>query len=109
MKREREEGATRAQRRARTAALDHGLQLVGLWYRDVACVADGAEDLVHHSDRLPALREDADGHSGHRLRAALVHVEDTRASLQLNPNEELAIEAMTLRVAREFSGLPAGA
>lgn len=103
LKREREEGATRAQRRARTAALDHGLQLVGLWYRDVACVADGAEDLVHHSDRVDALREDAAGRSAHRLRAALLHVEDTRASLQLNPNEELAMEAMTLRVARELA------
>jgi DNA polymerase-3 subunit delta' len=103
VKRERDEAATRAQRRARTAALDHGLQLVGLWYRDAACVADGAEELVHHSDRLDALREDATGRSPHRLRAALVHVEDTRASLQLNPAEELALEAMTLRVAREFA------
>jgi DNA polymerase-3 subunit delta' len=102
VKREREEAATRAQRRARTAALDHGLQLVGLWYRDLACVADGAEDVVHHSDRLDALREDAAGRSPHGLRAALVHVEDTRASLQLNPSEELALEAMALRVAGEF-------
>lgn len=103
VKREREEAATRAQRRARTAALDHGLQLVGLWYRDAACVADGAEELVHHSDRIDALREDAAGRSPHRLRAALVHVEDTRASLQLNPGEELALEAMALRVARELA------
>ncbi|MBJ7331312.1 MAG: hypothetical protein JHC95_15575 [Solirubrobacteraceae bacterium] len=102
VQREREEGATRAQRRARTAALDHGLQLVGLWYRDAACVADGADELVHHSDRLDALREDASGRSPHRLRAAFAHVDDTRASLQLNPGEELALEAMALRVAREL-------
>src|SRR6185503_3822109 len=53
--------ARRAERRATTGALDHALQLIGLWYRDVACVAAGAEELVHHSDRLDALREDADG------------------------------------------------
>ena len=40
-KRETEIGeqARRADRRAQTAALDHGLQLAGLWYRDLACVA----------------------------------------------------------------------
>src|SRR5204863_3551085 len=53
--------ARRAERRASTGALDHALQLIGLWYRDVACVAVGADELAHHSDRLAALREDADG------------------------------------------------
>ena len=53
------ERARRAERRASTGALEHALQLVGLWYRDLACVTAGAEELVHHSDRLEALREDA--------------------------------------------------
>ena len=42
--REGAEAAKRAQRRARMAALDQGLELAGLWFRDVACVADGAPD-----------------------------------------------------------------
>jgi DNA polymerase-3 subunit delta' len=90
--------ARRAERRASTGALDHALQLVGLWYRDVACVAAGAEELAHHSDRLPALREDAAG----RERAALLEkielVDDTRARLALNVSEELALEALAYRL-----------
>src|SRR4051812_23532800 len=61
-KREKEFGerAQRAERRATTGALEQALQLIGLWYRDLACVVAGAPELAHHSDRLPALREDAE-------------------------------------------------
>jgi DNA polymerase III subunit delta' len=92
------ERARRAERRAMTGALDHALQLIGLWYRDLGCVAAGAEELVHHTDRLAALREDAAG----RDRAALVEkielVDDTRARLTLNVSEELALEALAYRL-----------
>ena len=40
------ERARRAARRAETGALDHALQLAGLWYRDLACLAADAEELV---------------------------------------------------------------
>jgi DNA polymerase III subunit delta' len=100
--REGEEQARRAHRRARSGALDQALQLVGLWLRDVACVADDAEDLVHHTDRLEALREDASGADAHRLRAGVLLVDDTRASLVLNPTEELALEALAYRLAAEL-------
>jgi DNA polymerase III subunit delta' len=90
--------ARRAERRATTGALDHALQLIGLWYRDVACVAAAAEELVHHSDRLDALRADAEG----RVQAALLEkvalVDDTRARLALNVSEELALEALAYRL-----------
>ena len=59
--REGADAAKRAARRARTGAIDEGLRLTGLWLRDVACVAGGAEDVVYAVDRLAALREDADG------------------------------------------------
>jgi DNA polymerase-3 subunit delta' len=99
--REGEEQAKRAHRRAQSQALDHALQLVGLWLRDVACVIDGAEDLVHHSDRLTALREDAQGRDQpHALRDGVLLVDDTRASLILNPTEELALEGLAYRLAR---------
>jgi DNA polymerase-3 subunit delta' len=88
--------ARRAERRATTAALDHALQLVGLWYRDLACVAAGAEDLVHHSDRLAELRDDAAGHDGFLDKVALV--DDTRSRLLLNVSEELALEALAYRL-----------
>jgi DNA polymerase-3 subunit delta' len=100
--REAGERAKRAHRRATTAGLHASLRLAGLWYRDLACLADGAPELVHASDRLDALRDDAEGRSAQRLRAALEHVEDTRASLQLNPAEELALEALAFRLAREL-------
>jgi DNA polymerase-3 subunit delta' len=90
------ERARRAERRAATGALDHALQLVGLWYRDLACVAAGAEDLVHHADRLEALREDADGRDGFLDKVELV--DDTRARLALNVSEELALEALAYRL-----------
>ena len=92
------ERARRAERRAMTGALDHALQLVGLWYRDLACVAAGAEDLVHHSDRLEALREDAALREAAAWRAAVELVDDTRAGLALNVSEELALEALAYRL-----------
>jgi len=101
LRREAAERGKRAARRAQTAALDRGLALVGLWLRDVACIADGVPELVHNSDRTAQLREDAALVSdAGRLRAAQELVEDTRASLQFNPNEELALDALGSRLAR---------
>jgi DNA polymerase-3 subunit delta' len=90
--------ARRAERRATTGALDHALQLVGLWYRDVACVAAGAEELAHHSDRLAALHEDAEGRERATLLEKVELVDDTRARLALNVSEELALEALAYRL-----------
>ena len=87
------ERARRAERRASTGTLDHGLQLVGLWFRDLRCIAAGAPELVHHSDRIEALRED--GRDGLR---AVELVDDTRARLALNVSEELALEALAYRL-----------
>ena len=101
--REGAEAARRAQRRARTAALDQSLELTGLWFRDVACVADGAEDLVHAVDRLEALKEDAQRTDAHRARAAVAAVDDARAAFILNPTEELLLEALAARLVRELS------
>src|SRR3954469_12450226 len=100
IEREGNERARRASRRASTAALDHGLQLAGLWLRDLACLADGAEAAVHHCDRLDALREDAAGRTAGRLRAGLDAVEVTRQRLVLNVSEELALEALAYKLAR---------
>jgi DNA polymerase-3 subunit delta' len=105
MGREADERGKRAARRAQTEALDRGLALVGLWLRDVACVLDGVPELVHNSDRADLLAEDAAlGVPAARLRAAQGLVEDTRASFELNPNEELALDALGSRLARALVG-----
>ena len=91
------ERARRAERRATTGALDHALQLTGLWYRDLACIAAGAPELALHCDRVEALAEDG-GRDGAALRIAQELVDDTRARLVLNVSEELACEALAYRL-----------
>ena len=54
-KRYEREGADarrRAERRARTQALDLTLRLAELWLRDVLCVVEGAPECVYAVDRL---------------------------------------------------------
>jgi DNA polymerase-3 subunit delta' len=89
----------RGRRRAETGALDLGLQLVTLWFADLAALVDGAEDLVRNLDRLAELRA-AVGPSAKSLRAAMELVEDTRQRFQLNVSEELACEALAYRLER---------
>jgi DNA polymerase-3 subunit delta' len=97
------ERTRRARRRAETAALDLGLQLVSLWLSDLACLAWGAEDLVRHGDRLDELAEDA-GRDPQRLWQAAELVEDTRVRFQLNVSEGLACEALAYRLERVLAG-----
>lgn len=94
------ERARRAERRAETEAVDHGLCLAGLWYRDLICVLAGAPELAHHADRGDELASDAEGRDSTRLRVAVELVEDTRASLALNVSYELACEALGYRLER---------
>jgi DNA polymerase III subunit delta' len=87
----------RVRRRVETSMLDLGLQLVALWFADLAFLAWGAEDLVRNVDRLAALSEDS-GRDPAQLRAAIELVEDTRQRFQLNVTEELACEALAYRL-----------
>jgi DNA polymerase-3 subunit delta' len=93
----------RAARRAQTAQLDEVVQLAGLWLRDVACVLDGAAELIHHSDRAAEVAADARDRDVHRVRRAVALCDDTRASWILNPSEELALEALAYRCERLLS------
>jgi DNA polymerase III subunit delta' len=104
-RREREFGerAQRFERRARTAAIDQALQLVALWYRDLACVAAGVPELAHHSDRLAELEADAGDRDGAQLRDAVELVEDARSRLALNVDEQLTFEALAYRLERSLS------
>jgi DNA polymerase-3 subunit delta' len=89
----------RARRRRETASLDLALQIVALWYGDLAALAWGAEDLVRHGDRLPELGADG-GRDPHRLIEAVELVEETRRRFVLNVSEELALEALASRLER---------
>jgi len=83
--------------------LDHAVQLAGLWFRDVMCVIEDMPELAHNSDRLDTLRADAEGRSVARLRAAVALCDETRANWILNPSEELALEALSLKLERELA------
>jgi hypothetical protein len=97
-KREAEQRVRRALRRHRTEALDLGLSLCGLWFRDLAVVAGGAGELIHWSDRGQELEEDAQGLSPAAARRACDLVADTRQRLEQNVSEELALEALFYRL-----------
>ena len=92
----------RAERRERTRAVDLGLRLAGLWLRDCACIADGAPELVHATDRLGDLKADAEQRDPAQLRKALERIEDARASLAVHVSEELALDALTQRLAHQL-------
>jgi len=92
----------RSRRRVETAALDLALQVVSLWYADLAALAYGAQELVRHCDRVRELESDT-GADAHALQAAIELVEDTRARFLLNVSEELACEALAYRLERVFT------
>jgi DNA polymerase-3 subunit delta' len=100
-KRYEREGADarrRAERRARTQALELTLRLAELWLRDVLCVVEGAGELVYAVDRREELEHDASGRQPACLREAVELVADTRLRLALNVSEELALEALAYRL-----------
>ena len=96
--REAIEQVRRTERRARTQALDLGLALCCAWYRDLAAIAAGAEDVALNSDRLDQLAEDEDS-TRHAPAPPSRWVLDTRRRLRVNVSEELALEALWLRPA----------
>lgn len=87
----------RTRRRVQTGALDLGLQLVSLWFADLACATYGAAELVRNCDRAAELEVDA-GVDPVRLRQAIELVEDTRERFLLNVSEDLACEALAYRL-----------
>jgi DNA polymerase III subunit delta' len=93
------DASKRAGRRRRTDLLDLGLSLVATWFRDLAAVASGAADVVYDRDRLAELQSRAAGLDPGSARRAVELVQDTRRRLDLNVSEELALEALSFRLA----------
>ncbi|MFM8561614.1 MAG: ATP-binding protein [Solirubrobacterales bacterium] len=101
--REAEKAVKRVARRERTAALDEAMRLAGLWFRDLACVAEDAAPLADATDRLDALGADAAGRDPAKLREAVTLVDEARSSLSLNPDEALQLQALAYRLARALA------
>lgn len=93
------ERTRRARRRTETAALDLGLQIVSLWFTDLARLEWGVSELIRNCDREPELESDR-GRDPQRLTEAVELVEDTRVRFKLNVSEELACEALAYRLER---------
>jgi DNA polymerase-3 subunit delta' len=98
--RDAEEAARRVARRVRTQVLDLGLGLIAAWLRDLAAVADGADDLVLNSDRSEKLSRQATGIDPRRARRGAEAVMNTRRRLTVNVSEELALEALCFNLYR---------
>ena len=98
-RREGDEAAKRADRRARTDAIDLGLGLAASWCADVAAVGEGAADTVRNADRAEQLAADAKRLEPLAARQAAELAMDARRRLQVNVNEELALDALFHRVA----------
>jgi DNA polymerase-3 subunit delta' len=93
-KREGEEAAKRADRRARTDAIDLGLALVASWFADVAALAEGAPEAIRNVDRAEELASDARSIDPIAARRAAELAMDTRRRLTVNVNEDLALDAL---------------
>ena len=98
IKTEWEERIRRSRRRVETGALDLALQVVALWYADLAALpgvpGPGKERRPHGGprNRLRHRPPAAAGRDG--------AVEDTRLRFQLNVSEELACESLAYRLER---------
>jgi DNA polymerase-3 subunit delta' len=95
-----EEAARRDGRRARTELLDLGLTLAALGFRDLVCLAAGADAAALDPDRAASLGPVARARDPRRLRAAAERCEDVRLSLEVNVTEDLALEALGFKLAR---------
>ncbi len=95
--------AKRAGRRRRTEVLDFGLELVASWFRDLAAAASGASEVAYNQDRIAELQAHASTLDPTQPRRAAELVQDTRRRLDLNVSEELALEALSFRLAAVFA------
>jgi DNA polymerase III subunit delta' len=94
------EGAKRAGRAARDAAVREALELLALAYRDVAVVGAGAEELAANVDRLPELRRLVDEHPAADWAGAALGLGEARSGLAYNVSPEAILEVALSRTRR---------
>jgi DNA polymerase-3 subunit delta' len=92
------ERVRRTRRRVETGTLDLGLQVVSVWFRDLAALEWGADEVLCNVDRPEELAADRPLCDAATFRRAIELVEDTRMRFQLNVAEELACEALAYRL-----------
>ena len=100
LERQFEEAARRDGRRAHTEVLDLGLALAALGFRDLVCLAEGAEEAALDPERAGALVEGTPSRDPRRLLEAAERCEEARLALQVNVTEDLALEALGYRLSR---------
>ena len=106
--RDAEQRVRRAQRGAERDELLAGLEALEAWYRDLVVVAADADDAAVHADRLDDLREDAAaGAAEGAVGAAEAVREAWRVLDEFNLNPSLALEALFVRLRRNFQAVPA--
>ena len=93
-----EDASKRNGRRAQREVLDLGLALAALGFRDLVCLAEGADDAAMDPSRVAALAPTARSRDPRRLREAAERCEEVRLSLELNVTEDLALEALGYRL-----------
>ena len=98
LERQFDESAKREGRRAQTEVLDLGLSLAALGFRDLVCLAEGADASALDPGRATALAAAAGARDPRSLREAAERCEDVRLSLSLNVTEDLALEALGYRL-----------
>ncbi|HEV2093940.1 MAG TPA: DNA polymerase III subunit [Rubrobacter sp.] len=96
------DGAKRAGRAARDAAVREAIDLLALMYRDVAAVAVGAEELVANADRVEELRARADEHPGADWAGAALALGEARLALAYNVSPEAILEVALSRIRRNI-------
>jgi len=80
------------------------LEELAVWYRDLICVAAGAENVVAHYDQLPQLAEDASAELIPGAERAVELVRETwRRYEELNLQPKLALEALLVQLRGELA------
>ena len=102
--REAELRRRRAELGAQREGVLEALEELASWYRDLICVAVGAEGVVAHYDHLPVLREDASVEQIAGAERAVELVRETwRAYEEFNLQPKLALEALLVQLRNELA------
>ena len=99
LERQFEDSAKRETRRGQREVLDLGLTLAALSLRDLICLAEDAPEAALDPERAEKLAAAAHGRDPRRLREAAERCEEVRQTLELNVTEELALGALSYRLA----------
>jgi hypothetical protein len=73
---------------------------MALGFRDLLCLSEGAEEAALDPERMEPFADVARSRDTRRLRQAAERCEEVRLGLQVNLTEDLALEALGLRLAR---------